>query len=111
MANKQPVKNDVPTELTPEQLAKMGKKFAESEYGAWFIATVKAQRDGYLAIAQDINRTHDIKLAAIERAAGIGEILAAIDSQVLYADHPELFEPKDDPDEEEENIDDPLTNW
>lgn len=110
MASKQPPTDGKPIELTAEQIATLAKKFTESEYGEWFLATVKTQRDGYLTIAQDIKQSSETKLAALERAAGIGEVLAAIDSQVLYHDHPEYFTTKE-LDEEEQKAEDLLTNW
>lgn len=83
--------------ITPERLAELAQQFVSSEFGIEFLSVVKAQQSNYRALADAFTTPQETALRANERAAGIGEVLAFIDNQVLFAEHPEYFNSPQNP--------------
>lgn len=80
----------VDNDLTPEALATMALKFSQSEYGEWLLKTLNDMSTAYLRDAKKFT-DRDAKCTAIDRAAGLSEVIDLIDGQLVYAQHPELF--------------------
>lgn len=78
--------------ITPEALASLTREFSTSDFGKEFVKIMNEQIDGYKQLAQKFTTPAELKLAANERAAAIGELIQFIDMYCKYADNPEMLE-------------------